>query len=154
MNCGLHSAAKGMEKNTLTMTFCCLGLQFLLKFQHVWHCSTEWWCDFVQATIVHCQSPFSIGVMHWTYRTIKGYQLLPSHWVSMAEGAVGCCQFWAKRRVWVMLVSNRGNGRVSWLWSGWDLWRNALSLVHFFYWYCSCCYCSFACVAMITGKRP
>lgn len=110
MNCGLHSAAEGMEKNALAMTFCCLGHQFMLKLQCVWHSSTQWWCDFVQAAAAHCQSPFPTGHMHRACRTIKGYQLLPSLGISIAEGAVGWFQFWAGGRVWVMQFQKGWSG--------------------------------------------
>ncbi|KAJ7398646.1 hypothetical protein BTVI_123205 [Pitangus sulphuratus] len=75
-NCSLHSADKGMEKKAFAMSVVaplrCLGLQLRLELQHVWHSSTQWRCDFIQATIVHCQSPFSIGFMNRPNGAVEG----------------------------------------------------------------------------------
>lgn len=44
-DCDLHSPAKGMEENVLAVSVVaplpCLGLQFTVKFKHVWHSSTQ-----------------------------------------------------------------------------------------------------------------
>ncbi|XP_063037732.1 uncharacterized protein LOC134432758 [Melospiza melodia melodia] len=52
--------------------FHCLGLQLVLEFQHVRHSSAQWWSHFIQATIVHSQSPFSVRLAHRPDGAVEG----------------------------------------------------------------------------------
>jgi len=54
-------------------------LQLTLNFQHIWHDSTQWWGDFIQATVVYCPSPLSSRFSHWPYGTIKGRASFADH---------------------------------------------------------------------------
>lgn len=72
---GLYSAAKGIEKNALTIPVVaplgCLWFQLLLKSQHAQYSSTWRWHDFNHITRVYCQTPLSLGLNCW-YGAIRG----------------------------------------------------------------------------------
>jgi len=52
---GLHIATKGTEKSALAVSVVAYHLAiFDSNSQNVWHSSTQQWCDFIQAMIIHC----------------------------------------------------------------------------------------------------
>lgn len=106
-NGGLHCPARGMENNVLAVSMVarltCFGLQFIQKFKHVWHSSTQCWYDFIQATTVHCQSPLSIE--HRPYEPLKyELSLADSPWLSSSQiislmGVTECQLMWLCRQL-------------------------------------------------------
>ena len=85
-NCGLHSADKGIYKNSLTISLVVYHLAPLTPV-HIGvladMAAPSGYMTY-QSIIVHCQSPLSIGLLHWPSGTL----LLTS--VSFLHSCVSC----------------------------------------------------------------